>query len=72
MARPSKYPRELRERAMRMVAEVRPDYGSEYEAIRVGAKKLGIGPRSRCASGSARPRSMPVSGRGRPQRSPRS
>jgi len=28
MARPNKYPRELRERAIRMVAEVRPDYPS--------------------------------------------
>lgn len=43
MARPSKYPRELRERAVRMVAEVAPQYGSEYEAIREVAAKLGIG-----------------------------
>ena len=35
MGRPSKYPRELRERAVRMVAEVRPDYPSEYAAILV-------------------------------------
>ncbi len=43
MARPSKDPRELRERAVRMVAEVAPQYGSEYEAIREVAAKLGIG-----------------------------
>jgi len=29
MARPSKYPDELRERAVRMVAEVRPQYRCE-------------------------------------------
>ncbi len=43
MARPSKYPRELRERAVRMAAEVAPEYGSEYEAIRQVATSLGIG-----------------------------
>lgn len=43
MARPSKYPKELRERAVRMVAESRADYPSEFEAIRSIARKLGIG-----------------------------
>lgn len=43
MGRPSKYPRELRERAVRMVAEVRPDYPSEYAAITAVAGMLGIG-----------------------------
>jgi len=43
MARPSKYPRELRERAVRMVVESKGDYPSEFEAIRVIAGKLGIG-----------------------------
>ncbi len=45
MARPSKYPRELRERAVRMVAEAveRGEYPSEFEAIRTIAGKLGIG-----------------------------
>jgi transposase len=43
MARPSSYPRELRERAVRMVQESRADYGSEFEAIRSVASKLGIG-----------------------------
>ncbi|WP_446220646.1 IS3 family transposase [Micromonospora sp. IBHARD004] len=43
MSRPSPYPRELRERAVRMVAEVRPNYESEYAAIGAVAHKLGIG-----------------------------
>ena len=43
MARPSKYPRELRERAVRMVVESKDDYPSEFEAIRSIARKLGIG-----------------------------
>ena len=43
MARPSKYPMELRERAVRMVMEHKKDYPSEYEAIRSIATKLGIG-----------------------------
>jgi len=43
MARPSSYPRELRERAVRMVQESTADYGSEFEAIRSIASKLGIG-----------------------------
>ena len=43
MARPSKYPRELRERAVRMVVESTSDYPSEFEAIRSIAAKLGIG-----------------------------
>ena len=42
MARPSKYPRELQERAVRLVMESKSDYGSEYEAIRSIAGKLGI------------------------------
>ena len=37
------YPRELRERAVRMVAEVAPDYDSQWAAIGVVAQKLGIG-----------------------------
>ncbi len=43
MARPSKYPAELRERAVRMVMESKDDYPSEFEAIRSIAAKLGIG-----------------------------
>ena len=41
MARPSRYPHELRERAVRMVLESRADYPSEYEAIRTIAGKPG-------------------------------
>ena len=45
MARPSKYPRELRERAVRAVVESmeRGEYPSEFEAIRTIAGKVGIG-----------------------------
>ena len=41
--RSSNYPPELRERAVRMVAEVRPDYPSDWPAIVAVAAKLGIG-----------------------------
>jgi transposase len=43
MARPSFYPKELRERAVALVAESKGDYPSEFEAIRSIATKLGIG-----------------------------
>jgi len=39
---PKQYPRELRERAVRLVAEHRGDYETEYAAIRSIAAKLGI------------------------------
>jgi transposase len=39
----SKYPLELRERAVRMVAEVRASYGSQWAAIEAVAAKLGVG-----------------------------
>jgi transposase len=39
---PKQYPRELRERAVRLVIEHRGDYESEYGAIRSIAAKLGI------------------------------
>ena len=42
MPRPSAYPRELRERAIQMVAEVRPNYSSERAAITAVAHQLGI------------------------------
>jgi transposase len=41
--RATNYPPELRERAVRMVAEVRPDYPSDWPAICAVAQKLGIG-----------------------------
>ena len=43
MSRPSVYPRELRERAVRMVAEVRGQYESEWAAIGAVAELLGVG-----------------------------
>ena len=43
MARPSKYPPELKERAVRLVFESKEEYPSEFEAIRSIAGKLGIG-----------------------------
>jgi transposase len=42
MARPSKYTPELRERAVRMVIESRPDHPHETAAINSVASKLGI------------------------------
>ena len=45
MARPSKYPQELRERAVRAVAEsvAQGEYPSEFVAIRNIAGQLGLG-----------------------------
>jgi transposase len=43
MARPSSYPRELRERAIRMVAEGKTEFPSEFAAIEAVAGRLGIG-----------------------------
>src|SRR5262245_43763868 len=37
------YPKDLRERAVRMVAEVRPSYESDWAAMVAVATKLGIG-----------------------------
>jgi transposase len=39
---PKQYPTELRQRAVRLVAEQRDQYQSEYEAIRSISVKLGI------------------------------
>ena len=38
-----RYPHEIRERAVRLVAEVQERYGSEWAAIGSVATKLGIG-----------------------------
>ena len=55
MGRPSKYPEELRERAVRMVAEFAPQYGSQWAAITAVAEKLGGRcPRDRAEVGSSR------------------
>jgi transposase len=44
MARPTRYPQEIRERAMRMVAEHRGEYPSEWAAVSSIAGKLGMTP----------------------------
>ena len=62
MSRPSSYSPEIRERAVRMVAESQADYGSEFEAIKSIASKLGIGSAETLRKWSAVRRSMPVSG----------
>ncbi len=41
MGRPSKYPAELRERAVRLVVEQRPEHESEWAAIESIAAKMG-------------------------------
>jgi transposase len=41
--RQGKYPRELRDRAVRMVQAHRDEYDSEWDAMRSIAEKLGIG-----------------------------
>jgi transposase len=43
MARSSPYPAELRHRAVRMVAELRPDYPTEWATMTAVAAKLGVG-----------------------------
>ena len=43
MGRRSRYPQELRERAVRMVQEHRDEYASEWAAITSIAGKLGMG-----------------------------
>jgi transposase len=43
MSRKSPYPQELRRRAVAMVAEVRPQYETEFAAITAVAGKLNIG-----------------------------
>jgi transposase-like protein len=55
-----RYPPELRERAVRMVAEISDQHDSEWAAISEVARLLGSAPLRRCASGFARTRSMPV------------
>ena len=43
MAGRTPYPQEMKERAVRMVGEVRGNYGNEYTAIKAVAAPLGIG-----------------------------
>ena len=60
---PKQYPGEFRERAVRLGAEHRGEYESEYAAIRSVAVKLGISAAETLGSGSARPGPAPGSGR---------
>ena len=53
-----RYPVELRERAVRMVTEVRDDHESEWAAMARVTELLGVGRPRRSVSGSGRPRSM--------------
>jgi transposase InsO family protein len=53
-----RYPPELRERAVRMVAAVSDQHASESAAMGKVTRLLGIGTAKRCASGYAKPRSM--------------
>jgi hypothetical protein len=53
-------PKELRDRSVRMVAEVRPDYPSQWAAISAVAGELGIGASETVRTGSGGPRSTPV------------
>lgn len=59
MAGSRRYPAELHERAVRMVAEVRDQYASEWVAIESVAAKLGIGTHRRCCPGCVAIRSTP-------------
>jgi transposase-like protein len=43
MGRPSSYPKELRERAVRMVLETKSEYAMEFAAITSISRRLGIG-----------------------------
>jgi transposase len=43
MAGRTPYPQEMKERAVRMVGEIRENYGNEYAAIKATAARLGIG-----------------------------
>src|SRR6266571_5378555 len=43
MAGRTPYPQEMKERAVRMVREVRENYGNEYAAIKAVAARLGVG-----------------------------
>jgi hypothetical protein len=55
-----RYPPELRERAVRMVAEVQHEYLSEWAAVESVADKLGIGKRRHCSTGSGERKPTPA------------
>lgn len=46
MGRPTKFSPEVKERAVRLVREHQREYGSQYEAIRSVAEKIGCHPES--------------------------
>ncbi len=71
MARPSQCPLELRRRAVRMVAEVRPDYDTEWAAMKAVAAKLGIGTTEALCKWVRQDETDAGTGRGRRRRSPR-
>ncbi|MDQ1005525.1 transposase [Streptomyces sp. V4I23] len=70
MARPSQYPLELRRRAVRMVAEVRPEYDTEWAAMKAVAQKLGIGTTETLRKWVRQDQVDAGPGRGRRRRSP--
>jgi transposase len=43
---PKQYPRDFRERAVRLVTETRSDHDTEWSAIRQVATRLGVGPKT--------------------------
>ncbi|GGM06125.1 hypothetical protein GCM10010129_57270 [Streptomyces fumigatiscleroticus] len=56
MARPSQCPLELRRRAVRMVAEVRPGYDTEWAAMKAVAVRLRVSGSRRFSRVAAWPR----------------
>ena len=67
-----RYPPELRERAVRMVAEISAQYSSEWAAISEVARLLGVGCAETVRKWVARARLMPVLMRGPRLKSPSS
>jgi transposase-like protein len=57
------HPPELRERAVRMVAEVTPDYDSQWAAIGAVAQKLGVGTAETVRKWVRQAETMPASAR---------
>ena len=66
------YPPELRERAVRTVAEVTPNYDSQWAAINAVAEKLGVGTAETVRKWVRQARSTLGNASARPARSPRS
>lgn len=64
---PKQYPKELKDRAVRLVLDHPDDYESTAEAIRVIAGRLNIGRESLCAGGWSRPGRIPERIPGQPQ-----